>query len=410
MKIKRYFAKDIRQAMKLVRDEQGPDAVILSNQRSQDGVELVAAIDYDENDLEQFRATASETQRVSSRPSREKRQRDVSEERQPSTKTESVQNRFQWSQDPLLIEMKQEIEGVKSLLRDQLSVIAWNEAARTNPYRARLIRQLLRMGLSAGVCKEVVTGVSTDMSWEQMWRHAEEYLVSAVPMAKSDWLAQGGVLAMIGPTGVGKTTTTAKIAAQGAMRFGSHQVALITIDNYRVGAFEQLRTYGRILNIPVRHAHDRDTLVKALNDFAGKRLVLIDSAGMSQHDQALVAHLDIVMGINADINPLLLMSATTSLRGLMDIVESFRRYQPAGCILTKLDEAVSLGGAISAIQLNRLPLVYTCNGQNVPQDILLANGPDLVRACFELGDNAPDDEAFEFTELTGSREVVNARF
>ena len=305
--------------------------------------------------------------------------------------------------------MRNEIEGVKSLLKDQLSALAWNEASRSHPYRAELIRRLLRLGLSAGLCKRIITRVDQCADRDVMWQQALEIMIKFVPVARRDWLAEGGIFAMIGPTGVGKTTTTAKIAAQGAMRYGRHQIALITIDNYRVGAYEQLRTYGRILNVPVRHATSQESLATALADFAGRRLILIDSAGMCQHDSSLAEHMAMFDGLDAKVRSFLLMSATTSLAGHMDIVESFSRYRPAGCILTKVDEAVSLGGAVSAAALNELPIVYSCDGQNVPEDIQAADAGALVSRCVKLGESAPEAEAFEFSELTGTREVVNAR-
>jgi len=412
MKIKRYYAKDIRQAMRLIREEQGPDAVILSNKRTQDGVEVVAAMDYDENALSRLTETAVPNNSeappaVSAAASGGSEKFQVP--RVATKRDKNPQVDIQWSQDPLLIEMRDEIEGVKSLLKDQLSALAWNETSRTQPYRAELIRRLLRIGLSAGLCKRIITRVDQWADRDEMWQQAQNIMTEIVPVAHRDWLAESGVFAMIGPTGVGKTTTTAKIAAQGAMRYGRHQVALITIDNYRVGAYEQLRTYGRILNVPVRHATSQESLVKALTDFAGRRLILIDSAGMGQHDSSLAEHMAMFEGLDVAVRSFLLMSATTSLAGHMDIVESFSRYRPSGCILTKVDEAVSLGGAISAAALNELPVVYSCDGQNVPEDIQVADAGALVRRCVKLGESAPEAEAFEFSELTGTREVVNAR-
>jgi len=418
MKIKRYYAKDIRQAMRLIREEQGPDAVILSNKRTQDGVEVVAAMDYDERAIskltekprreEPSRRQHPETSTAASAAVVDESPRFQSADL-ASKRDKKNQLDIQWSQDPLLIEMRNEIEGVKSLLKDQLSALAWNEASRSHPYRAELIRRLLRVGLSAGLCKRILSNVDRWTDRDQLWTQAQEVFTGLIPVARRDWLAEGGVFAMIGPTGVGKTTTTAKIAARGAMRYRRHQVALITIDNYRVGAYEQLRTYGRILNVPVRHATSRESLAKALADFAGRRLILIDSAGMNQYDSSLAEHMAMFDGLDADIRSFLLLSATTSLAGHMDVVASFSRYRPSGCIVTKIDEAVSLGGAVSAAALNELPIVYCCDGQNVPEDIQVADAGALVRRCVKLGESAPEADTFEFSELTGTREVVNAR-
>ncbi|MBI1194741.1 MAG: flagellar biosynthesis protein FlhF [Gammaproteobacteria bacterium] len=412
MKIKRYYAKDIRQAMRLIREEQGPDAVILSNKRTQDGVEIVAATDYDEHAISKMTEPSRRTS-LEATPSVPTNAANDAPKFRPadvdSKKDKKNQFDIQWSQDPLLIEMRNEIEGVKSLLKDQLSAIAWNEASRSHPYRAELIRRLLRVGLSAGLCKRVLSHIDQWADRDELWHQALDVLAGLIPVARRDWLAEGGVFAMIGPTGVGKTTTTAKIAARGAMRYGRHQVALITIDNYRVGAYEQLRTYGRILNVPVRHATSRESLAKALAEFEGRRLILIDSAGMNQHDASLSEHMAMFEGQNVSIRSFLLLSATTSLAGLMDVADSFSRYRPAGCIVTKIDEAVSLGGAVSAAALNELPIIYSCDGQNVPEDIQAADAGELVSRCVKLGETAPEADAFEFSELTGTREVVNAR-
>ncbi len=424
MKIKRYFAPDVRQAMRQIREELGSDAVILSNRSTADGVEVVAAMDYDvellgsQADAAEHRSDRQvEAVAAPRRPSTDSagaspaaRSPVAAVEERPRPQATARTDNF-WSQDPLLREMRQDIESVKSMLKQQLSAMVWGETARNHPHRAEIIRHLLQHGFSAAICKQLAEGIDPALEVGHCRHEVLAGLASLLPVVERDWLSDGGIFSLVGPTGVGKTTTTAKIAAQAAMRYGHRQVALITIDNYRVGAYEQLRAYGRILDVPVRRAASPQELGQALDDFSGRRLVLIDTAGMCQHDRALAEQRELLSGLGSGYRSLLLMSATTSLAGLMDIIRSFAIFSPSGCVLTKLDEAPVLGGALSAAILNTLPIVYSCDGQKVPEDMQSANPHRLAERCLAQwshdGLNPEEKEIVDLGCLGG--DIVNAR-
>lgn len=422
MKIKRFFAPDIRQAIRMVREEQGPDAVILSNSRVNGGVEIVAAVDYDESVFKAVkgelpggvrpaeaaapavapvRGTGAET--PADRPLPEGPA--VSRFGAPA----SGANGNIWSQEPTLIELRAELNRMRLMMENQLSSLAWGQFARREPAAVELIQRLMRFGLTAAQSRRLVDGLGRlDGDIEGLWQRALNVLASCIPLYSHDIINDGGIVALVGPTGVGKTTTVAKLAARYAMRHGSRQVALITIDNYRVGAYEQLRTYGRILDVPVKTADSRDGLRKVLNDLSDRRLILIDTTGMGQHDSGLLRQAEILDREHMSKKTLLLLSATTRLSGLEDVADAFGAFRPDGCILTKLDEATCLGGAISAAISRALPIACYSDGQRVPEDLHPARAGSLIARGVETMKNSESHINEDLIALSFGKEVANA--
>jgi flagellar biosynthesis protein FlhF len=197
------------------------------------------------------------------------------------------------------------------------------------------------------------------------------------------------VYALVGPTGVGKTTTVAKIAAECALRFGPEQVALVTTDTYRIGAIDQLGIYGRILSAPVFAIRDETDLRQTLANLRARRLVLIDTIGMSQRDQRLAEQVALLAGAGRPVHRVLLLPAVAQPSVLDDVVRAYRGAALAGCILTKVDEAPSLGGALDALLRHRLTLHYVANGQRVPEDLHRPSPLYLVERAFRLASSAP---------------------
>jgi len=391
MKIKRYFAPDIRQAIRKVRDEQGPDAVILSNQRVNGGIEIVAAIDYDESLLhnnamprDNNLANGLDTSMPSDIAGKEEL---VRNEKSGAYKLNQDSSQIVWSQDPALVEIQDELKRLRGMLENQLSGLAWGDMNRRYPQRADLMQRLMKIGLSASLCQEITSQISSDMDIDRLWGHALALLAEKIPIAETDLLNEGGIVALIGPTGVGKTTTIAKIASRFTLRHGNRDVALVTIDNYRVGAYEQLRTYGRILDIPVKNADSKQELQQILNDLKGRRLILIDTAGMGQHDHHLINQAGI-LDCNSSIRTTLLLSATTRLSGMEDVIQAFDIFKPGDCIFTKIDEATSVGNLLSAIIKHRMPVSYISDGQQVPEDLHRARAHNLVSQCVALATRA----------------------
>jgi len=385
MKIKRYFAPDIRQAIRKVRDEQGPDAVILSNQRVNGGIEIVAAIDYDES-LLRGNPTGYDNNIQDSMESIEDGNSDNSKEPDAQQSNHHPSNNI-WSQEPVLVEIQDELKSLRDILENQLSGLAWGDLNRRYPQRADLMQRLMKIGLSASLCQEITGQISSDLDIDRLWGRALALLADRIPITETDLLTDGGIVALIGPTGVGKTTTIAKIASRYTLRHGNRDVALVTIDNYRVGAYEQLRTYGRILDIPVKNADSRKELRQVLKDLKGRRLILIDTAGMGQHDHHLINQAGI-LGDDDSIRTSLLLSATTRLSGMEDVIQAFDIFKPQDCMFTKIDEATSMGNLLSVAIKHNLPVSYVSDGQQVPEDLHRARAHNLVSQCVALATRA----------------------
>ncbi len=406
MKIKRYFAADMRQAIRLVREAQGPDAVILSNRQVEGGVEVVAAVDYDEDQCWQQAAPepADEVPRAGAAPRSEAPARPEAPPRNEGTRDGAPRSEAprapgpEWSQDPSIRALREEVVAMREMLQHQLSSIAWGEVGRRRPTRATLLRRLLQMDLSAELARTLVVEAGDDEELNTQWRRAMGHLARRLPVVDHDPLEQGGIFALVGPTGVGKTTTIAKLAARFALGHGPEEVGLITTDTFRVGAAEQLRTYGRIMGAPVRVARDGQELGRALEDLYSRRLVLIDTAGMGQRDSRLPEQLRRVGGELPMVQTLLVLAANTPLRGLDETIRAFQSAEAEACVLTKLDETTSLGHALSAVVGHHLPVAYLSDGQRVPEDIQPARARDLVtRAMAHLkhGGPPPGDESTE---------------
>ena len=202
-------------------------------------------------------------------------------------------------------------------------------------------------------------------------------------------MTRGGAVALVGPTGVGKTTTIAKLAARYAQRHGSDSVALITTDTFRIGASEQLKVYGRIIGCPVKIANDAKELADAMLSLRDKRLILIDTAGMGQRDKRLSEQLgQILQNKRLRIRPYLVLSATAQTQVLNDTVKQFKTLPLAGCIFTKLDECLSLGESISVAIEQGLAVGYLTHGQQVPEDIRVADEHYMVTEAERLYDKS----------------------
>jgi flagellar biosynthesis protein FlhF len=491
MKIKRFFATDIRQAMRMVKEELGADAVIMSNRAVDGGIEIVAARDFDEQSIhtklqEQAAVQAPEpivknvvfpldetkkplqaahnqkaddtaaiakqpsvAQNLADKPQEQpiakvsdlhlkrgvlpnfeaaKKRLQLENERKnaaalaatqparkftspyvgyaektqliraaesetnavtpaPAIKKEVLTNFITQDQQPtasdtsLLMEMNKELKQLRSAMDAKFANISWALNPQGSSPRNDLLQRLTNMGISKRLGNALFNQLTEENNAELAFVKAQEMLSQAMPIANDNLLETGGIVALVGPTGVGKTTTIAKLAAKFILKHGSNQVALITTDNYRIGAHDQLNTYGRILNVPVRVASCGDDLKNIINSFANKRLILIDTAGMCQRDMKLVEQINTLQQNDLPIRSYLVMSAATEYKAMKEVIKAFSVFEPQAAILTKLDEAVMIGSAISSIIEHNLPLAFIADGQQVPEDFHSANARALIEQC-----------------------------
>ncbi len=263
-------------------------------------------------------------------------------------------------------EMMNELRAMKGLIEQRFGALAFMEKLQKSPAQALLSQKLLDAGFSPGLIRKLGEALPADAADPMAWAGGvlERNLAAAEQEPALEDL--GGVFALIGSTGVGKTTTTAKIAAAFATRHGAGALGLITLDAYRVGAHEQLRTYGRILGVPVHTAHDRASLDDLLDLLSGKKMVLIDTAGMAQRDTRTRELLDMLQ--HRSIQKLLVVNASAQGETIDDVLLSWRASACRGVVLSKIDEAVKLGPALDALIRHKAHVMGVANGQRVPED------------------------------------------
>ncbi|WP_240352393.1 flagellar biosynthesis protein FlhF [Agarivorans sp. Alg241-V36] len=295
-------------------------------------------------------------------------------------------------------ELKKEMAAMRKLLEHQVSGLMWQEVERQEPVRAMLIKQLQLVGFDEDMADQIAGYIPEELGVQEGWQHLRELLVNQLPVGQDEILLKGGAIALLGPTGVGKTTTIAKLAAQFAMRHGAESVAMITTDTYRIGAHEQLATYGKIMGCAVRVANDEEELSQLLYQFKDKKLVLIDTAGMSQRDLRLHEQLDkLVKNSRVNIRNYLVMSANAQCRVIEETVNQFQRIPLAGTILTKLDESLALGEVLNVTLRHALPISYVTHGQQVPEDIAVAAPTQLIEQALSVIDKQ-SQQHFWFSE------------
>lgn len=488
MNVKRYFAKTAREALRMLKEELGPDAVVLSNRAANGGVEILAlpagdvatlqaqraraqaqsalpavapapvapalapkpAADFFDDDFRVSLSRASGARPPAAAPSqpaspppaqarpapaarpaemqpfsppRVELNRDVfhaasAQVRRPPADTpvprsplrneaarpaepqpQSARPRPTGVEEEARIralesansQLANELATIRGMIEKQLAGFAWGEMSRSAPGRARLIGDLLEAGFSAALARELAESVPEDESPEDAHRLLHEALDQRFRCMTSDAdiIDRGGVFALVGPTGVGKTTTTAKLAARCVVRHGADKLALITTDGYRIGAHEQLRIYGRILGVPVFVVRDATDLRETLAGLRDKHMVLIDTMGMSQRDKMVTEQAAMLTGAGK-VSRLLLLNATSRGDTLDDVVRAYAGDDLAGVILSKMDEAMSLAPVLDVAIRHQVEVFYVANGQRVPEDLHLPNRDAILsQALRELPAASP---------------------
>ena len=469
MEIKRIKEKSIHDAIQKVREELGPDAVVLSTEKNRHGVEIIAALDFDATVLEE-KLAASEQQKSNDNTDQQEiiaestEQEVVSEldsglekniEKQLSQHMEAINQTINQYQEINLqersklydalnekidnlyksveekyleqqrarsenftvlqnqvtqlreefsdymtsalpnemnsiMQIQEELGDLKDVLGCQTKLLDWEKWGKNNPVGISLISRLVNAGFGVGLSKQIMTNINDVSNRETAWRNVIELLTCGVKTPHIDVQQQGGVVMALGRAGVGKTTTLAKIATQYVIENGPNDVVFINLDNKRVGAFDQLDTYGRILNVPVYRFDGEENMRSILKVIRSKSLVLIDTAGMIKPGEEIEKFVNDLTRNKVNVHKLLLMSANTQLHNLKEIVDGFKSCQPNGCVITKTDESSQLGNVITVSIEDDLPVYFETFGQKVPEDITTIEPSSLIQRAI---DSHLDDES-----------------
>lgn len=314
--------------------------------------------------------------------------------RTPASVAEAIKTRMEQVVNDTVMS---ELSSMRGMMEEHFAGLLWGERQRRNPARAALTKHLFAAGFSAQLVQMMVDNLPDDVeSMEGGMDWVRSVLESNLPVMEDEdaLMERGGVFALMGPTGVGKTTTTAKLAARCVMRFGASKVALLTTDSYRIGGHEQLRIFGKILGVSVHAVKDGADLQLALSELRNKHIVLIDTIGMSQRDRLVSDQIAMLCHAGQPVQRLLLLNATSHGDTLNEVVQAYQRapdQQPlAGCILTKLDEATNLGGVLDTVIRYKLPVHYVSTGQKVPENLYVATRKFLIKSTFCIPrDNSP---------------------
>lgn len=387
MKIKRYLDKDMRHVLRRVREDQGPDAVILSNRRVEGGIEVIAAIDYDEALVRHALGADPDAEAhavIDSDSLADIAEDDVTISAGALAanvgKTPEILSTdlvASAADETALQKMESDIASLRGLLETQLSGLVWKDTARRSPMRAQVLRNLARIGLAPDIANIVVDRLEPIDEIRSLWHAPLAALAQLIPVRDDDLMQNGGVFALIGPTGVGKTTTIAKIAAHYAMHNWPDEIALVSADSYRIGAKEHLAAFANIIGVKVYSASNATELAQTLVRLKDKKLVLIDTEGRSPRDRELTDRLA-AYGSNQDrVRFYLTLSAATQEAGLDEAVREFSKVPLEGCIVTKIDETAQLGCIISTLIRNDLRASWFSDGQRIPEDLHAASHKKL---------------------------------
>ena len=378
----------------------------------------------DELDASQLPDWAHEAARVAARravPPRVKPAFEGLPEQDAEAMAEAVRERVE---EIVNQKVMSELSAMRGMMEEQFAGLMWGERQRRSPVNGEVTKALFSAGFSAQLVRMLVEHMPDVEHFDAGMDWVNQVLASNLPVLENEdaLMERGGVFALMGPTGVGKTTTTAKLAARCVMRFGASKVALLSTDSYRIGGHEQLRIFGKILGVSVHAVKDAADLQLALAELRNKHIVLIDTIGMSQRDRTVSDQIAMLCGAGLPVQRLLLLNATSHGDTLNEVVQAYRSApgQPelAGCILTKLDEATNLGGVLDTVIRYKLPVHYVSTGQKVPENLYVATKKFLIKSAFCIPrDGSPfvphDDEIPALLSALSSRssaELHEVRF
>ena len=409
--MKNFVAPDMRTALRMVREELGEDAVILANRRVPGGIELLASTEMPAPPpaavpapvaAAPVAAVAAVAPALRVAPAAAAVAPVAAEFAELAHESTPARGDAAWWQ------MQQELRSMRDLIENQLSGLAWQQYRAERPADAAMWRRLQRLGLDADTVADLLRRQSEDprakagrLPAREQWQKLMAALARQLPVL-DDPVARGGVFAFVGPTGAGKTTTIGKLAARYVLEHGNADVALVTLDSFRIGAHEQLRTLGRILSVPVKIANRPAELANILYELRHCKLVLIDSAGLGANSPVLKEQLGALDALGDRLQVLQVLAVNSQRQALQAAHRCYRTGNLIGCVLTKLDEAGSLGEALSLSIANRLPLAYVANGQSIPHDLAVAQAKTLVGQAIGLARQIEADESRLATSFAGA--------
>jgi flagellar biosynthesis protein FlhF len=410
MKIQRYLAKDMRGALAQVREQLGSDAVILSSGRVGDEVEVVAAIDF-ESQRETLESDPSPRTPATIAGRDTIRKVDFAKSKRASSQLSPEVAQFGSHEDdaPQAREsaagetsLADEVKGMRRMLEAQLATLTWNDLSRRSPLQAAMLKELARLGLSNELSQSLARKIPENLNFTAARRFALATISRTIQVTGDRWLEEGGRVAFAGPAGAGKTTLIAKLAARWVLRHGPRRIALVSADAVRIGAHEQMHMLGRLLGVTAHTVYDIAELPDLLAGLAGQRLVLIDTAGASPRDPELARRLRLLHQMQGNggtrLESAIVLPASTQAGSIDEVLNRFALAQPTAVCITKVDEAVSLGGILSALVRTKLPAAYVSDGQRVPEDLVPARSHSLVARAVDIAhrNNAtPDDETMQ---------------
>lgn len=409
--IKKFHASSTREALRQVRDALGANAIILSNRQVSGGVEIMAVADMDMAALTSppapqpvRQATHAEAEMPAAirsnrtaTPAEVASPREMPRKQQPVEVPPSVQAVQEPALEGVVHDIVREVKSLRGMLEGQLAGFAWGDMQRREPVKLEVLRHMLAAGFGSALSRQLLEKMPEGYDYAKGIKWVKAALTHNLRGVApgEDIIERGGIYALVGPTGVGKTTTVAKLAARATLKHGPSSLALITTDSYRIGAQDQLRIYGRILGVPVYAIKDEADLQMTLADVQNKHLVLIDTVGMSQRDRRLAEQVALLCGNGKRVKRLLLISATAQGSTLEDVARAYQGPGLEGCILTKIDEALSLGSALDVSIRHQLKLHFVTNGQRVPEDMHLASPLYLVDRAMKALQDAASPFAFQ---------------